>query len=103
MRAPGCTLARWRVDILKRHRTGASNGHRGRDLLLDKVKRAGHGFRSSTACASCCTPEASGAPDEAAAALHPKPLATLKPEGPISGEPRRPAERCFGCRQWRTR
>ena len=47
VRALGRTLARWRIEILNRHRTGASNGPtEGLNLLIKKVKRAGHGFRS---------------------------------------------------------
>lgn len=47
VRALGRTLARWRKEILNRHRTGASNGPtEGLNLLVKKVKRAGHGFRS---------------------------------------------------------
>ena len=43
----GRTLARWRSEILNHHRTGASNGPtEGLNLLIKKVKRAGHGFRS---------------------------------------------------------
>jgi transposase len=41
------TLARWRTEILNHHATGASNGPtEGLNLLVKKVKRAGHGFRS---------------------------------------------------------
>jgi transposase len=47
LRSLGRTLARWRTEILNRHRTGASNGPtEGLNLLVKKVKRAGHGFRS---------------------------------------------------------
>jgi transposase len=47
VRSLGRTLARWRTEILNRHRTGASNGPtEGLNLLVKKVKRAGHGFRS---------------------------------------------------------
>ncbi len=47
VRALGRTLARWRTEILNRHRTGASNGPtEALNLLVKKVKRAGHGFRS---------------------------------------------------------
>jgi transposase len=47
VRSLGRTLARWRQEILNRHRTGASNGPtEGLNLLVKKVKRAGHGFRS---------------------------------------------------------
>ena len=43
----GRTLARWRAEILAHHATGASNGPtEGLNLLIKKVKRAGHGFRS---------------------------------------------------------
>jgi len=43
----GRTLARWRTEVLNHHRTGASNGpSEGLNLLVKKVKRAGHGFRS---------------------------------------------------------
>ncbi len=43
----GRTLARWRTEILAHHITGASNGPTaGLNLLIKKVKRAGHGFRS---------------------------------------------------------
>jgi transposase len=41
------TLTRWREEILNHHRTGASNGPtEALNLLIKKVKRAGHGFRS---------------------------------------------------------
>ena len=47
MRSLGGTLARWRAEILAHHTTGASNGPtEGLNLLVKKVKRAGHGFRS---------------------------------------------------------
>lgn len=47
VRRLGRTLARWRAEILNRHTTGASNGPtEGLNLLIKKVKRAGHGFRS---------------------------------------------------------
>lgn len=43
----GRTLARWRTEILAHHSTGASNGPtEALNLLIKKVKRAGHGFRS---------------------------------------------------------
>ncbi|CAN5667775.1 ISL3-like element ISMsm4 family transposase [soil metagenome] len=43
----GRTLSRWRTEILAHHTTGASNGPtEGLNLLIKKVKRAGHGFRS---------------------------------------------------------
>jgi transposase len=42
----GRTLARWRAEILNHHTTGASNGPtEGLNLLVKKIKRAGHGFR----------------------------------------------------------
>ena len=42
----GRTLARWRTEILNHHLTGASNGPtEGLNLVIKKVKRAGHGFR----------------------------------------------------------
>jgi transposase len=45
----GRTLTRWRQEILNHHTTGASNGPtEGLNLLVKKVKRAGHGFRSFT-------------------------------------------------------
>ncbi len=41
------TLAKWRTEILAHHTTGASNGPtEALNLLIKKVKRAGHGFRS---------------------------------------------------------
>jgi transposase len=41
----GRTLARWRTEILNHHLTGASNGPtEGLNLVIKKVKRAGHGF-----------------------------------------------------------
>ena len=41
----GRTLNRWRTEILAHHTTGASNGPtEGLNLLIKKVKRAGHGF-----------------------------------------------------------
>ena len=47
VRSLGASLARWRTEILARHATGASNGPtEGLNLLVKKVKRAGHGFRS---------------------------------------------------------
>ena len=49
IRSLGGTLTRWRTEILNHHRTGASNGPtEGLNLLVKKVKRAGHGFRSFT-------------------------------------------------------
>ena len=42
----GRTLSRWRTEILNHHHTGASNGPtEGLNLVIKKVKRAGHGFR----------------------------------------------------------
>lgn len=42
----GRTLSRWRTEILNHHTTGASNGPtEGLNLVIKKVKRAGHGFR----------------------------------------------------------
>lgn len=42
----GRTLQRWRTEILNHHITGASNGPtEGLNLVIKKVKRAGHGFR----------------------------------------------------------
>jgi len=47
VRSLGRTLRRWRTEILAHHSTGASNGPtEGLNLLVKKVKRAGHGFRS---------------------------------------------------------
>lgn len=47
IRSLGRTLARWRSEILAHHTTGASNGPtEALNLLIKKVKRAGHGFRS---------------------------------------------------------
>jgi len=49
IRSLGGTLSRWRSEILNHHATGASNGPtEGLNLLVKKVKRAGHGFRSFT-------------------------------------------------------
>ncbi len=46
IRSLGRTLTRWRAEILNHHHTGASNGPtEGLNLLVKKVKRAGHGFR----------------------------------------------------------
>ena len=46
IQALGRTLARWRTEILNHHHTGASNGPtEGLNLVIKKVKRAGHGFR----------------------------------------------------------
>lgn len=47
IRSLGRTLASWRTEILAHHTTGASNGPtEGLNLLVKKVKRCGHGFRS---------------------------------------------------------
>jgi transposase len=49
IRSLGRTLAHWQTEILNHHSTGASNGPtEGLNLLVKKVKRAGHGFRSFT-------------------------------------------------------
>lgn len=49
IRSLGRTLATWKTEILNHHTTGASNGPtEGLNLLVKKVKRAGHGFRSFT-------------------------------------------------------
>ncbi len=43
----GKTLASWRTEIVAHHRSGASNGPtEGLNLIVKKVKRCGHGFRS---------------------------------------------------------
>ncbi len=43
----GHTLARRRTEILAHHATGASNGPtEAMNLLVKKIKRCGHGFRS---------------------------------------------------------
>src|SRR5690606_894914 len=47
VRKLGRTLKRWRTEILKHHVAGASYGPtEGLNLLIKKVKGAGHGFRS---------------------------------------------------------
>jgi transposase len=47
IRALGHTLVSWRAEILAHHDTGASNGPtEGLNLLVKKVKRCGHGFRT---------------------------------------------------------
>ena len=47
IRALGHTLSSWRTEILAHHTTGASNGPtEGLNLLVKKVKRCGHGFRT---------------------------------------------------------
>ena len=49
IQALGRTLSRWRAEILAHHITGASNGPtEGLNLLIKKVKRAGHGFTNFT-------------------------------------------------------
>ncbi len=41
------TLRRWRTEILAHHDTGVSNGPtEGLNLLVKKIKRVGHDFRS---------------------------------------------------------
>jgi transposase len=66
VRSLGGTLPRWRAEILAHHRTGASNGPtEGLNLLVKKVKRAGHCFRSFANYrlhGSCCMPAASTGP-----------------------------------------
>lgn len=48
IRSLGNTLRSWRAEILAHHDTGASNGPtEGLNLCVKKVKRCGHGFRSS--------------------------------------------------------
>jgi transposase len=43
------TLRRWRTQIPAWHTIGASNGPaEALNLLIEKIKRVGHGFRSST-------------------------------------------------------
>ncbi|MGH9029566.1 MAG: ISL3 family transposase [Acidimicrobiales bacterium] len=43
----GNTLKRWRPQILAHHATGASNGPtEAMNLLVKKIKRCGHGFKS---------------------------------------------------------
>jgi transposase len=43
----GNTLQRWRTQILAHHLTGASNGPtEAMNLLVKKIKRCGHGFKS---------------------------------------------------------
>jgi hypothetical protein len=43
----GNTLKRWRTQILAHHLTGASNGPtEAMNLLVKKIKRCGHGFKS---------------------------------------------------------
>ncbi len=45
--ANATTLRRWRTEILAHDATGASNGPtEGLNLLVKKIKRVGHGFRS---------------------------------------------------------
>ena len=47
VRKLGKMLTKWTTEILNHHRTGASNGPaEGLNLLIKKVKRAGHGFRN---------------------------------------------------------
>ena len=43
----GNTLKRWRTQILAHHLAGASNGPtEAMNLLMKKIKRCGHGFKS---------------------------------------------------------
>lgn len=47
IRSLGSTLKSWRTEILAHHTTGASNGPtEGLNLMVKKVKRCGHGFRT---------------------------------------------------------
>jgi transposase len=47
IRTLGHTLERWRTEILAHHDTGASNGPtEGLNLLVKKIKRCWHGFRT---------------------------------------------------------
>ncbi|MHB8669157.1 MAG: ISL3 family transposase [Acidimicrobiales bacterium] len=47
IRSLGHTLQAWRTEILAHHGTGASNGPtEGLNLMVKKVKRCGHGFRT---------------------------------------------------------
>ena len=47
IRSLGATLASWRTEILAHHTTAASNGPtEGLNLMVKKVKRCGHGFRT---------------------------------------------------------
>ena len=92
MRSPRSgALARWRTEILAHHTTGASNKPtEGLNLLIKKVKRAGHGFRSFAnyrlRILLHAESMARAAPPRAA---HPKPLATLKSERLYPREPAR--------------
>jgi hypothetical protein len=85
-RALGRTLARWRTEILNHHRTGASNGPtEGLNLLVKKVKCAGHGFRSFANYQLRILLHAGGvglARQATAGTADPHPLSPLKPEGP---------------------
>ena len=86
VRSLGGTLARWRTEILAHHATGASNGPtEGLNLLIKKVKRAGHGFRSFANYRLRILLHTGGVNWPARAApgtAHPNPLSPLKPEGP---------------------
>ncbi len=44
IRSLGRTLTRWRTEILNHHTTGATEAL---NLVIKKVKRAGHGYRRS--------------------------------------------------------
>ena len=80
----GRTLSRWRGEILDHHPTGASNGPtEGLNLLVKKVKRAGHGFRSFANYRLRILLHAGGVnwPATPPGAPHPNPL-PVKPEGP---------------------
>ena len=47
IRSLGNTLKHWRKEILAHHATGASNGPtEAMNLLVKKIKRCGHGFKS---------------------------------------------------------
>jgi hypothetical protein len=78
---------RCRTEILNHHTTGACNGPtEGLNLLVKKVKRAGHGFRSFANYRLRILLHAGGVNwpgAETAHAGHPNPLATLKPERPL--------------------
>lgn len=87
IRSLGRTLARWRTEILNRHRTGASNGPtEGLNLLVKKLKRAGHGFRSFANYRLRILLHAGAVrrpPNEAAGALHQDPLSPLRCVEPL--------------------
>jgi hypothetical protein len=51
----GNTLKHWRTQILAHHLTGASNGPtEAMNLLVKKIKRCGHGFKSFSLENSSC-------------------------------------------------